>query len=79
MKCPRCDGHGSIEDLPPRLSRRQAQVLKLLAEGLTHAEVAQRLYLGLNSVYTHTKRIRRYFGVHTTPEAVAKAQAWEVI
>lgn len=61
------------------LSPRQLEVLGLLASGLDHPEIAHRLYLGLNTVYSHTKAIRRYFGVHSTFEAIAKARLWDVI
>lgn len=61
------------------LSPRQMEILKLLASGLDHPNVAHKLFLGLNTVYSHTKAIRRYFGVHTTFEAVAKARTWGVI
>lgn len=60
----------------PALSQRQREILTLLAEGLDHPAVAKKLWLGLNTVYSHTKAIRRYFGVHTTFEAVEKARLW---
>lgn len=61
------------------LSDRQLQILKLLDAGHDHPAVAKALWLGLNTVYSHTKVIRRYFGVHTTEAAVAKAKLWDVI
>jgi DNA-binding CsgD family transcriptional regulator len=61
------------------LSKREREVLELLASGMTHPDIARELWLGLNTVYAHSKRIRRYFGVHTTLEAVAKARLWDVI
>ena len=78
MLCPHCQGQ-MFPDRPPVLSARQVQVLTLLKAGLDHPEVAKRLHLGLNTVYAHTKRIRRYFGVNTTVAAVIKATAWGVI
>lgn len=79
MKCPRCDGLGAVSDIPPVLSARQVEILTLMASGLDHPEVAYRLHLGLNTVYTYTQRARRYLGVTSTRDAVAKAQAWGVI
>lgn len=58
------------------LTERQREILQLLAEGLDHPGVAKKLWLGLNTVYSHSKAIRRYFGVHTTFEAVEKARLW---
>lgn len=61
------------------LSERQMEILQLLADGLDHPQVARTLWLGLNTVYSHTKVIRRYFGVHSTEDAVAKARLWGVL
>jgi LuxR family maltose regulon positive regulatory protein len=61
------------------LSKRELEVLQLMSSGLDHPGVAKKLWLGLNTVYAHTKRIRRYFGVHSTREAIAKARLWDVI
>lgn len=79
VKCPRCEGTGAVVDVPPKLSARQVEILALIASGMDHPKVARVLHLGLNTVYTHTGRIRRYLGVTSTADAVAKAQAWGVI
>ena len=79
MECPRCGGAGVVADVPPKLSARQVEILALIASGMNHSKVARTLHLGLNTVYTYTARTRRYLGVTSTAEAVAKAQAWGVI
>lgn len=78
MKCSEC---GAVRPAvkPPELSPRLLQVLRLLDEGLDAPQVAARLFIGLNTVYQYTKRLRSYFGVHTTWEAVQKAKTWDVI
>lgn len=78
MKCAEC---GAVRPAikPPTLSARQIEVLTLLASGMDAPAVARTLFLGLNTVYQHTKRIRRFCGVSTTREAVAKAQSWGLI
>ncbi|PWK81667.1 DNA-binding CsgD family transcriptional regulator [Lentzea atacamensis] len=74
MKCSEC---GAVK--PPALRPRELQALSLLAEGLEHPEVAGRMFIGLNTAYQYSKRIRAYFGASSTPEAVAKARLWGVI
>lgn len=79
MKCPRCEGSGEVAAKPPSLSSRQVEILALMAKGYDHPAVARKLFLGLNTVYTHTNRARRSLGVTSTTEAITKAQAWGVI
>lgn len=77
MKCPEC---GAVVTAKARTLRpRELQALSLLAEGLDHPEVAARMFIGLNTVYQYSKRLRAFFGVTSTPEAVAKARFEGVI
>ena len=48
---------------PAGLSGREIEVLRLVAAGLTSAEVAERLYLSPNTVNAHLRRIYRKLGV----------------
>jgi DNA-binding CsgD family transcriptional regulator len=48
------DGRGAIDSL----SAREHEVILLVAEGLTDAEIAQRLYLSVKTVQSHLDRIR---------------------
>ena len=57
------------------LSERELEVLELIAQGLTNAEIASRLFLALNTVKAHTRNIYGKLGVHTRTEAAAKARA----
>jgi DNA-binding NarL/FixJ family response regulator len=56
-----------------RLTPRQAQVLALIASGLSDKEVASRLGLAHRTVRTHLDRLLREHGLHSRTEAVA---AW---
>ncbi|MFF0264583.1 ATP-binding protein [Kribbella sp. NPDC004536] len=60
---------------PGGLSRRQAEVVHLLAEGLTNAEIATRMVLSVRTVETHVAAIMEKLGASTRAEAVARAEA----
>jgi LuxR family maltose regulon positive regulatory protein len=49
-------------------------VLRLLAEGLTNAEIAQKLFLTVGTVKVHTSNIYGKLGVSSRIQAVAEAQ-----
>ena len=54
------------------LSPREAEILKLLGEGLLYKEIAERLEIKLDTVCTHVKRIYRKLHVHSRTHAVKK-------
>ncbi len=56
------------------LSERELEVLQYLAAGLTNQEIADRLYLSLNTVKVHTRNIYGKLGVNHRTQAVARAQ-----
>ena len=47
-----------------RLSTRECEVLQLLAEGKTVAEIASELVISTNTVYTHQSNIKNKLGLH---------------
>jgi LuxR family maltose regulon positive regulatory protein len=55
------------------LSERELEVLRLLATELTGPEIAQRLYVSLNTLRTHTKHIFTKLDVNTRRAAVRRA------
>jgi len=65
----------SCSELVEPLSEREVEVLALLAEGLTNAEIASRLFLALNTVKAHSRNIYGKLGVHSRTQAVARARA----
>jgi LuxR family maltose regulon positive regulatory protein len=61
------------------LSEREMEVLGLLAEGLTNPEIAQRLFIALPTVKSHTRNIYGKLGVHSRMQAVAQARALGIL
>lgn len=57
----------------PELTRREREVLGLLARGLNQNEIAQALVISEKTVATHIQHILEKLGVHSRAEAVALA------
>ena len=59
--------------LADRLTEREAEVLRALAEGLSNAEIAGRMWLSAETVKTHLKSILAKLGVRDRTQAVVWA------
>jgi DNA-binding NarL/FixJ family response regulator len=55
------------------LSRREEEVLRLVAEGLTNKEIARQLRVSENTVKTHVTSLFNRLGVDSRARAVAVA------
>jgi LuxR family maltose regulon positive regulatory protein len=63
-----------IEDLLDPISDRELEVLHLIAAGLSNREIAEKLFISLNTVKTHTKNINSKLDVNSRIKAVARAK-----
>jgi DNA-binding NarL/FixJ family response regulator len=68
---------GAYETAPPPagpdvLTPREAEVMELLQEGRSNAEIANELQVGIETVRTHARRVYRKLGVKTRRELRAR-------
>ena len=56
-----------------KLTPREREVVRLLAAGLTYAQMAQALGISLHTVCSHIKNLYRKLDVHNAPAAVSRA------
>ena len=56
------------------LSQRELELLKLIAQGLSNREISERLFLALDTVKGHNRRIFDKLQVQSRTEAIARAR-----
>ena len=56
------------------LSARELEVLRLIAQGLSNNDIGERLFLALDTVKGHNRKIFEKLGVQRRTEAVAQAR-----
>jgi LuxR family maltose regulon positive regulatory protein len=56
------------------ISDRELEVLNLIAAGLSNREIADKLFISINTVKTHTKSINNKLDVNSRTRAVARAK-----
>ncbi len=61
------------------LSERELEVLRLIAQGLSNREIGERLFLALDTVKGHNRRIFGKLSVQRRTEAVAKARSLGIL
>lgn len=64
-----------IQDMAnaPVLSRREAEVLQLISDGLTNPQIAEKLFISLHTVDSHRKNLLTKFGVNNTASLIKMA------
>lgn len=60
-------------DKKPPITRREKEVLQLIAEGLTNAEIAEKLFISIPTVNTHRKSLLEKFDARNTAILIGKA------
>ncbi|MFV2112126.1 LuxR C-terminal-related transcriptional regulator [Micromonospora sp. LOL_025] len=65
------------DDGPPALTARERDVLRLVAEGLTHQQIARKLCLSKSTVDTYTHRLRQKTGAVNKAGLTRIAMAFE--
>ena len=68
-----------IEGLLDPISERELDVLHLIAAGLSNREIADKLFISLNTVKTHTKSINSKLNVNSRIKAVARAKELKLL
>ena len=71
------DGATGVDDCG--LSLRECEVLQLMAEGLSNQEIANRLFVSLNTIKTHGSRIFEKLDVRRRTQAIEKAKRLNII
>jgi DNA-binding CsgD family transcriptional regulator/tetratricopeptide (TPR) repeat protein len=71
---PAIGGPESTRHADSPLTSRELEVLRLVNEGASHAQVAAELFVSLNTTKTHLRSIRRKLCVDRTGEAAAVAR-----
>ena len=61
------------------LSRRELEVLQLIAQGLSNREISKRLFLALNTVKGHNQKIYSKLQVQSRTEAIARARELDLL
>jgi DNA-binding NarL/FixJ family response regulator len=55
------------------LSSRERDILQCLVEGLSYKQIAEKLFISVQTVQSHVKRVYEKLHVHSKSEAVSKA------
>jgi LuxR family transcriptional regulator, maltose regulon positive regulatory protein len=69
-----CRSQGGRPELVEPLTQREREVLRFLATRLTVREIADELYLSVNTLKFHLKAIYRKLGVNSRAEAAEAAR-----
>jgi LuxR family maltose regulon positive regulatory protein len=68
------EGHRSSNPLVEPLSQRELEILKLIALGLSNREIGERLFLALDTIKGHNRKIFDKLQVQSRTEAIARAR-----
>ncbi len=61
------------EQPKPKVSKREIEIIKALAKGLTNEEIGEELHIASNTVHTHLRNIRKKLDARNGRELLMKA------
>jgi two-component system response regulator DevR len=70
---------GPEAEAPGHFTLREIEILRLIAEGLTNREIAERLCLSENTVKTYIQGLYQKLDAHNRIEAVMRATRWGLL
>lgn len=63
----------SNREAPPALTNREREILQLIVQGYTIKEIAEKLYLGFETIHSYTKSLRQKLGCNNSASLVRVA------
>jgi LuxR family maltose regulon positive regulatory protein len=69
----------SPQPLIDPLSERELEILALITDGLKNKEIADKLFISINTVHYHTKNLYSKLGVNKRTKAVLRAKALNLL
>ncbi|MGD8398902.1 MAG: response regulator transcription factor, partial [Anaerolineae bacterium] len=72
-------GRGAASSLIEPLSKRELEVLRLIAAGLTNRQIADEMVIAVSTVKSHTHSIYGKLGVKNRTQAIAQARALDLL
>ena len=67
------------EDEAPTLTKREKEIMQLIAEGMTSGEIAAKLFLSIYTVDTHRKNLLTKFEVNNTALLIKMAAKFGIL
>ncbi len=67
------------EDEVPTLTKREKEIMQLIAEGMTSSEIAAKLFLSIYTVDTHRKNLLTKFEVNNTALLLTMAAKFGIV
>ena len=67
------------KDEAPTLTKREKEIMQLIAEGMTSNEIARKLFLSIYTVDTHRKNLLTKFEVHNTAQLIKLAAKFGIL
>ncbi len=72
-------GQSARQPLVEPLSERELEVLRLIGDGLSNRDIAERLYLSVGTVKVHTRNIYGKLNVNSRTQALAQAARFRLL